>query len=57
MFANSQCLLRMSSGIDFPSFQLNWRYPAAIEARVDFLDRVEVGMLALSTKDLIPPNM
>ena len=30
MFANSQCLLKISAGLDFPSFQLNWRYPAAM---------------------------
>ena len=52
MFANSQCLLKMSAGLDFPSFQLNWRYPAAMasltlwyDANVDFFDRVDVGIL------------
>ena len=30
MFANSQCLLKISAGLDFLSFQLNWRYPAAM---------------------------
>ena len=40
----------MSAGFDFPSFQLNWMYPAAIasltlwyDANVDFFDRVDVG--------------
>ena len=54
----------MSAGLDFPSFQLNWMYPAAIasltlwfDANVDFFDRVDVGMLALSTTDLLSPNM
>ena len=54
----------MSAGFDFPSFQLNWTYPAAIasltllyDANVDFFDRVDVGMLALSTTDLLSPNM
>ena len=58
------CKLPMSAGFDFPSFQLNWRYPAAMasltlcyEARVDFLDRVEIGIFALSTTDLLSPNM
>ena len=31
IFVNSQCLLKISAGLNFPSFQLNWRYPAAIE--------------------------
>ena len=42
MFADSQCLLKMSAGLDFPSLKLNWRYPAALasltpsyEAKVD----------------------
>ena len=30
MLANSQCLLKMSAGLDFPFFQLNWRHPTAI---------------------------
>ena len=30
ILANSQYLLKMSAGLDFPSFQLNWRYPAAM---------------------------
>ena len=49
----------MSAGFDFPSFQLNRMYPAAIasltlwyDANVDFFDIVDVGMLALSTTDL-----
>ena len=61
MFANSQCLLKISAGLDFPSFQLNWRYPAAMasltlwyDANVDWVD---VGILALSTTDLLSPNM
>ena len=64
MFANSQCLLKISAGLDFPSFQLNWRYPAAMasltlwyDANVDFFDKVDVGILALSTTDLLSPNM
>ena len=65
MFASSQCLLKISAGLDFPSFQLNWRYPAAMasltlwyDANVDFFDKVDVvGMLALSTTDLLSPNM
>ena len=64
MFANSQCLLKISAGLDFPSFQLNWRYPAAMasltlwyDANVDFFDRLDVGILALSTTDLLSPNM
>ena len=64
MFASSQCLLKISAGLDFPSFQLNWRYPAAMasltlwyDANVDFFDRVDVGILALSTTDLLLPNM
>ena len=43
IFANFQCLLKISAGLDFPSFQLNWRYPAAMasltlwyDANVDF---------------------
>ena len=46
--------------MDFPSFQLNWRYPAAIasltlwyDANVDFFDRVDVGILALSTPGFV----
>ena len=64
MFANSQCLLNISAGFDFPSFQLNWRYPVAMasltlcyDANVDFFDRVDVEILALSTTDLLSPNM
>ena len=65
MFAISQWLLiRISARFDFPSFQLNWRYPAAVasltqwyDANVDFFDRVDVGILALSTTDLLSPNM
>ena len=64
IFPNSQGLLKISAGLDFPSFQLNWRYPAAIasltlwyDANVDFFDRVDVGILALSTTDLLSPNM
>ena len=30
ILAYSQCLLKMSAGLDLPSFQLNWRYPAAM---------------------------
>ena len=54
MLANSQCLLKISAGLDFPSFQLNWRYPAAMasltlwyDANVDFFVRGDVGPLLL----------
>ena len=64
MFVNSQCLRKISAGLDFPSFQLNWSYPAAMasltlwyDANVDFFDKVDVGILALSTTDLLSPNM
>ena len=60
----TQCLLKISAGLNFPSFQLNWRYPAAMasltlwyDANVDFFDKVDVGILALSTTDLLSPNM
>ena len=64
MFANSQCLLKISAELDFPFFQLNWRYHAAMarltlwyDANVDFFDKVDIGILALSTTDLLSPNM
>ena len=30
ILSNSHCVLKISAGLDYPSFQLNWRYPAAM---------------------------
>ena len=54
----------MFAGLLSPSFHLKQRYLAAIAsvtqwyaARRDLLDKTEIGIIGLSSTDLLSPNM